>query len=342
MVCGRMRFGAALLALGLSLASAPTQADEPSERIVAVRGAVEQMLMDGRTDELDAVADDYRASRVRIQGGYWALSQFYDWLTPFAGSGCGCAPDISKVTFDDKRKAIEAWLERRPHSLTARIALADLWDSRAWQLRGVGYAKDTSEAAWRGFREALARAEETLAPVEETADPMVYFLEMDIAVPSDDPRARLQSLYGRASATFPTFPAYQTQYYNYMLERWFGRRGEAAAFAASLLTNPGGDQGKIDYVMVAETAATASAGVDDVMKWSGIDYNALIAAYAARQRAVGLTHRDWNVLLFYFVAVRDKKGANFALDHIAGNWDRGVFRTQALIDWVMGWSQSWL
>jgi hypothetical protein len=78
------------------------------------------------------------------------------------------------------------------------------------------------------------------------------------------------------------------------------------------------------------------------MKWSGIDYNALIAAYAARQRAVGLTNRDWNVLLFYSVAVRDKKGANFALDHIAGNWDRGVFRTQALIDWVMGWSQSWL
>ena len=64
-----MRFGAALLAVGLWLASAPTQADEPSERIVAVRGDVERMLMDGLTDELDAVADDYRASRVRIQGG---------------------------------------------------------------------------------------------------------------------------------------------------------------------------------------------------------------------------------------------------------------------------------
>ena len=52
MAFGRMRFGATLLALGLWLASAPTQADEPSERIVAVRGDVEQMLMDGRTDEL--------------------------------------------------------------------------------------------------------------------------------------------------------------------------------------------------------------------------------------------------------------------------------------------------
>jgi hypothetical protein len=196
------------------------------------------------------------------------------------------------VTFDHKRKSLEAWVERRPHSLTARIALAHLWDSRAWQLRGVSYAKDTSEAAWRGFHEALARAEQTLAPVEETADPMVYFLEMDIAVPSDDPRGRLQSLYARASATFPTFPAYQTQYYNYMLERWFGKRGEAAAFAASLLAKPGGDQGKIDYVMVAETVALSAAGVDDVMKWSGIDYNALIAAYAARQCTVGLTNRD--------------------------------------------------
>ena len=195
MVFGGMRFGAALLALGLWPASAPTQADEPSEHIVAVRGDVELMLMEGRTDELDAIADDYGASRVRVQGGWWALAQLYDWLTPFAGSGCGCGPDISRVTFDHKRKALEAWLERRPHSLTARIALANLWKSRAWQLRGIGYAKDTTAAAWRGFREAMARAEETLAPVEETADPMVYFLEMNMVAASDDPRGRLQSLY---------------------------------------------------------------------------------------------------------------------------------------------------
>jgi hypothetical protein len=188
----------------------------------------------------------------------------------------------------------------------------------------------------------MARAEETLAPVEETADPMVYFLEMEMVVVSDDPRGRLQSLYAHATTAFPTFPAYAPQYYYYMLERWFGEPGEAAAFAASLLAKPGGDQGKIDYVSVAARAATASAGVDDVMKWSGIDYKALIEAYAARQRTVGLTNRDWNVLLFYSTAVRDKKGANFELEHIAGDWDRSVFRDQALIDWVTGWSKSWL
>lgn len=263
-------------------------------------------------------------------------------LPPFVGSGCGCAPDISTVPFEEKRKAIEAWLERRPRSLTARIALADLWDLRAWQLRGVGFAKDTTEAAWRGFNESMARVEEVLTPVEQAADPMIYFLEMDVAIVADDPRGRLQSLYSRATAAFPTFPAYETQYYNYMLERWFGRAGEAAAFAASLLAEPAGDQGKIDYVMVAATAVRLSAGVDDVMKWSGINYKGLIEAAAVRQRAVGLTNTDWNVLLFYSVAVRDKKGANFALEHIAGHWDRGIFRTQALIDWVEGWSKSWL
>jgi Domain of unknown function (DUF4034) len=339
---GGKRFGAALLALGLWLASAPTQADEPSERIVEVRGDIELMLMEGRSNELDAIADDYRSSRVRISGGWWALAELYEQLTPFAGFRCGCGePEISRVTFDHKRKALEAWLERRPHSLTARIALANLWKARAWQLRGFGSAKDTTAAAWRGFREAMAQAEETLAPVDETADPMVYFLEMEMVVVADDPRKRLQSMYAHATTTFPTFPAYAPQYYNYMLERWFGQRGEAAAFAASLLANPGGDDGKIDYVVVATKAATASAGVDDVMRWSGIDYNALIDAYAARQRTVGLNNRDWNVLLFYSVAVRDKKGANFALKHVAGDWDRGVFN-QPLIDWITGWSQSWL
>jgi hypothetical protein len=73
MVFGRMRFGAALLALAIWLASAPVQADEPSEPIVEVRSDVELMLMEGRTNKLGAIADDYRASRVRIRGGYWAL-----------------------------------------------------------------------------------------------------------------------------------------------------------------------------------------------------------------------------------------------------------------------------
>ena len=339
---GGMRFGAALLTLGLWLAWAPAQADPPSERLVEVRSDIELMLMEGRTNELDTLADGYRASGVRTRGGWWALQVFYDWLTPFAGSNCGCGPDLSKVTFDHKRKALEAWLARKPRSLTARVALANLWRLRAWQLRGGAPAKETSEAAWQGFREAMALADETLASVQGTADPMVYLIEMNMAAVSDDPRARLRSLYFHATGTFPTFPAYATEYYYYMLQRWFGERGEAAAFAASLLTKPGGDQGRIDYVSVAATAVTASAGVDDVMRWSGIDYNALIDAYAARQRIVGLTNSDWNVFLFYSVAVRDKKGANFALKHIAGNWDRDIFRTQALIDWVTGWSQSWL
>ncbi len=340
MVFGGMRFGAALLALGLWLAPNTAQADEPTEHIVTVRGDVEQMLMDGRTDELDAIADEYRVSRVRTHGGWWALQVYYEWLTPFAGSNCGCGPDISKVAFDDKRKALEAWLERRPRSLTARVALGNLWRLRAWQLRGGAGAEGTSETAWQGFRESMARADGLLAAVEETADPMIYFIEMDTVVASDDPRASLQSLYIHATAAFPTFPAYATQYYYYMLERWFGQPGQAAAFAASLLTTPGGDQGAIEYVSVAATAASHSLGVDDLMK-SGVDYNTLIGACAARQRTVGLTNRDWNVLLFYAVAARDKKGANFALKHVAGNWDRGIF-TQALSDWVTGWSQSWL
>ena len=351
MVFGGMRFGAALLALGLWLASpparadepaAPGKADEPSERIIEVRGDVERMLMDGRTDELDAIADGYRASRVRVRGGSWALAQFYDWVTPFAGSGCGCAPDISTVPFDDKRKAIEAWLERRPHSLTAHIALAELWNSRAWQLRGARTGPETTDTQWQGFNDAMTRSRQALAPVDETADPMVYYLKMNMAAVGDHPLLRLQSLHVRARAAFPTFAGYETQIYYYRLERWFGRPGEAAAFAASLLAHPGGDQGKIDYLWVAARAATASSGPDDVVKWSGIDYKALIDAAGAQQRAVGLSNADWNVLLFYSVGVRDKKGAKFELEHIAGRWDREIFRTQALIDWVEGWSKSWL
>ena len=317
------------------------KADQPSERIVEVRGDVERMLMDGRTDELDAIADGYRASRVRVRGGSWALAQFYDWVTPFAGAGCGCAPDISTVAFDDKRKAISLARAQAPFADGAHCARRTLEFARL-ELRGVRSTQETAEAQWRGFNDAMARAREALAPVDETADPMVTFLRMNMVAVGDLPRERLLSLYARARATFPTFAGYETQVYYYLLERWYGRPGEAAAFAASLLADPGGDQGKIDYLWVAARAVTASTGPDDVIRWSGINYKALIDAAGAQQRAVGLSNADWNVLLFYSVGVRDKKGAKFELEHIAGNWNREIFRTQALIDWVEGWSKSWL
>ncbi len=75
MVFGGMRFGAALLALAIWLASAPVQADEPSEPIVEVRSEVELMLMEGRTNELGAMRTTIAlrgcASAVAI--GRWSL-----------------------------------------------------------------------------------------------------------------------------------------------------------------------------------------------------------------------------------------------------------------------------
>jgi hypothetical protein len=318
MAFGGMRFGAALLALGLWLASAPTQADEPSERIVEVRGDVELMLMEGRTNELDAIAEDYRASRVRISGGWWRWRSSTSSLPP--------SPARAAVA----RRIPQGW----PSTTSARRSRRG-WSAGRIRLRRASRSPISGSCA-------PGNCEASAPPKTPARRPGGASARQWREPRRRSPRSKRQSLYAHATTAFPTFPAYAPQYYYYMLERWFGEPGEAAAFAASLLAKPGGDQGKIDYVSVAARAATASAGVDDVMKWSGIDYKALIEAYAARQRTVGLTNRDWNVLLFYSTAVRDKKGANFELEHIAGDWDRGVFRDQALIDWVTGWSKSWL
>ena len=299
------------------------------------------MLMDGRTDELDAIADGYRASRVRVRGGVGALAQFYDWVTL-----CGLGLRLRAGHLDGPFRR-QAQGDRSVARAQAPFADGAHRARRALEFARVAVAgartgPETTDTQWQGFNDAMARSRQALAPVVETADPMVYYLKMNMAAVGDHPLLRLQSLHVRARAAFPTFAGYETQIYYYRLERWFGRPGEAAAFAAALLADPGGDQGKIDYLWVAARAATASSGPDDVVKWAGIDYKALIDAAGAQQRAVGLSDADWNVLLFYSVGVRDKKGAKFELEHIKGRWDRGIFRTQALIDWVEGWSKSWL
>jgi len=151
---GSFRTLVAIVVALVCLATGNAKAEPPTEKLATVPQDLEKVLMQGDFDKLDDLASDYRSTRIRTTGGYWALGAFYDIVSAFAGAGCGCFRDVSSVPFDAKRKQLELWLASKPQSSTARIALADMWKNYAWMRRGGDYAGKVSDSQWRAITRA--------------------------------------------------------------------------------------------------------------------------------------------------------------------------------------------
>jgi hypothetical protein len=331
----------AAIGIGLAifwLTIGEVRADEPSQKLAIVPGDLEQTLSRGEFDRLEDLASEYRSTQRRTLGGYWALYTFYKNLAGFKGDGCGCGNDTSDVAFEDKHKQLEVWLATKPQSLTARITLANMWTSYAWMRRGHGYGGQTSDAQWGRYFEDLGRADDLLSGIDPAADPMVLLIEMRTAERSENPRSRLDELYVQATKAFPTFIPYYTRRYSALQERWYGRPGEAKAYIQSLLLSPGGEEGKILYAAVAESALNFERTKSELLGTSGVSYSLLINAYGARQRAVGLSDHDWNALMYFATAALDRNGIMFIAKKIGDKWEPELWGSKDNFDTWVNWS----
>lgn len=328
--------------LGLVLLASAAWADPPRETFVDAPHGLQLHLMNGEFDDLEKIAADYRNGHARYRNGNWAITDFYQILARFEAPGGHCKV-TGEIPFDDKRAAMERWLAAKPDSPTPRIALAMLWEEYAWTGRGCAYASNTQQEQFKLFYERLERAREYLRPVDHAADPTAYWIEMSTAILDENPRAGLDGLYEQATRAFPTVPNYATTRYYYLLPRWFGRDGEAGAFANSLLTTPGGDLGLALYFDVAQgAAATAKRDWTTLLEETGIDYPTLLKAYISRREQFGALSDDMNVLMYYAVAARDFKTADRLAVGIRDNWYVPLWGTDKdYRDGVLTWIRQW-
>jgi hypothetical protein len=124
------------------------------------------------------------------------------------------------------------------------------------------------------------------------------------------PRACKNKIRNFTAQTAASFVSFYIKRYSDLQERWYGRPGGAGEYAASLLQSPAGDEGKIAYVAVAESA------------WNSRPIRPSCSAFPASPCApdrslrraptrAGLTNHDWNVLMFYARAALDRNGVMF-------------------------------
>lgn len=332
---------AAAASFTLFCALAPASADTTKEKIVPPPHGLQTRLMNGAFDELEAIAAEDRKSHARTVGGGWAIVNFYNILSQFDAPTGRCATKVG-YSFDDKRQALERWRASKPASPTPRIALALLWEAYAGVGRGCDVAANTSDEQWKMFYERMTKAVDLLGAVDHNIDPEPYSVEIGAASADKHPKQKLNDLYERATLAFPTFEGYAKQRYYYLLPRWFGAPGEAAAFTRSLLTAPGGEAGLSDYFEVARTALDTERRYDTLLDVTGIDYPMLVKAFVSRTARFGPSKGDMNILMYYAVAARDFKTADLLAKKIGDDWDYWLWGDKAHVDSMLAWVRQWL
>jgi len=196
-------------------------------------------------EALEKLADDGRSADDAWPDGNWQVVPVYAGLEMSANQDDGA--------WLARQKAIETWVQARPESITARVALARHLIDFAWKARGSGYANTVSDEAERLFEERLQQAAGGLqAAADLKAKCPVYWTSvMKAGLGLGIPKDQHNRIFQAASQAYPDYTPIYVQRAIFLLPRWYGEEGEWVADLTQSADKVGGEPGDILYAQVA-------------------------------------------------------------------------------------------
>jgi len=324
----------AVSAAGVMRAQAPTAMEAATEEAGPQEGSwkqrIEAALIAERFDDLDRMADQYRREKTRVKGGDWRLRQFYEILD---------APQMTDKDSVDHIAHLEHWMQLRPESITARVALATSLHRWAWVARGNGLADTVTAEGWRLFDQRIKRSESVLQSAANLHQmcPQWYSEMMTVALAQSWDANKMNDLFLRGVQFEPEYFYLYKQYANYLLPKWDGKPGDAARFAKDSADRLGGDAGDQLYFRIATNLIRRGDGDFPVkqMDWQRIQHGAESIA-----QQYGSTRRMKNELAFMAYKYRDVAVARQQFAAIGDDWARAVWRDRQFFDRARDWSQG--
>ena len=144
------------------------------------------------------------------------------------------------------------WVKARPNSVTAKIALANLWWQSAWKARGGGYANTVNDQGWKLMEEREGYALGLLNDAKKLKEtcPRWYYTMLQIAKDQSWDKARYDAIFNESIAKYPD---YKSSYFSKVLDlqpRWGGAAGEWEQFIAQSADKVGGENGDKFYAQM--------------------------------------------------------------------------------------------
>jgi hypothetical protein len=282
--------------------------------------AIALLLQREKFAELDCIADQVRTTKARFSGGAWKLRNFYIGLQE---------PRPGHPTQEDWRKhmaLIERWIQLRPRSFTAQIALAESYVQYGWNARGEGYADTVSNSGWKLLGERVEKARQilTASPTLKTKCPDWYLAMQEVSQGASWDLPHTTALLKEAIAFEPDYEYYY-RFYAYNLQpKWGGEEADAARFAEESANKVGGDNGDIIYFLIASKVICACQDPT----YSHFSWPRLQKGFAATEKKYGPNLLNINNLAMMAVKFGDWVVAAPAFERIGDQWAKDVWLTE--------------
>lgn len=272
---------------------------------------------------LEKAAEDARSTQSRFPGGPWKLYFFYEAVTtPYASYG---GAGLTQAGWDMYIGMLKHWAELYPKSVTARIALAQMYLDEGTQARGGDYADEVTEEGWQKLAGGTAQAEAALKEAAALPDkcPYYYVTMLNVALYSGWNKARTRALFEEAVKFEPAFYHYYRLYANYLQPKWYGQPGEMEAFATEIADRIGGDEGNFVYFEISTLAGCGPCGTLDIVQ--NMSWPRIKDGYAALQRLYGTSKLKMNRFAFLSTAAHDQTAAKAVFTELGENWDQNLW-----------------
>lgn len=300
------------------------------ESLVQWTDDLESDLIAEKFDALDSIANHLRAEKTRMPGGDWQLTAFYNAL------------DSPQQTEQDSREHIahlEHWMNQRPGSITARVALATALTHWAWVARGNGTADTVTPEGVSLFLERIREAQVILdgSAKMQPMCPQWYLVMMEVGTAQSWDLARMHQVMEDGLKFEPGYYYLYMQYANYVLPKWFGHPGDASSFARASADAVGGDEGDILYFQIAKRLINRGNNEFPVHE---MDWQRLQRGYLALTSQYGQSYRLDNLLAFMAWKFQDATVARQQFILIRDNWIRGIWGDRNYFDRARDWAES--
>ncbi len=258
-----------------------------------------EALLHRNFDFIDRAADEARESKEKLTGGIWKLQLIYAFLSK-------PSYPTSDYDWNSHIELLRLWVNEKPNSPTAQVALASGYLNFAWDIRGDGFADSVKQEHWPIFFERLSQAQAVLATSGNSPRcPKWYSIMQGIAVGAAQwDRSKYDRLYAEAIAFEPTWFEYHQQYAIYILQRWHGKPGEVETYLESLAVNPKVENNAIVYFLTRKHIDS----FDKSLKHPNGSYANLKQGFLALRKLYGVTAEDQN-----YIFQKAKQSSDLAL-----------------------------
>jgi len=298
-----------------------TELDSEPERAFLI--TIRSLLNQEEFNQIEQIAAEARSSETRFTGGEWKLSALYRVLQ---GPGSLTAPD---ATWNNHIERLKRWAAAKPESITPRIAIGSAYTRFAWKARGNGYSNTVTPDAEKLFSERIELARQTLEAAEllPAKDPELYCRLQTVALAQGWSRPQIDALLNQLQLTEPTYDRIYPEQANFLMTKWYGKPGDAEAFAQSAADKIGGDRGNYIYFRIALEENCCHA-----LQLPDLDWNRVKLGFAALESLYSSTNHQRNAMAFMAVKTHDADFARQLFNRIGDDWAAAVWGSKEKFD----------